>query len=425
MPIFFSVLLIFLTGLILIKQVLIVEKGYVGIEKYIYLILSFFFILIPILYLLSFEGLKENSYNFWILKTILKEDNVLRASILILLGVLSIILGIKLSTKVKFREKKISKNKVNIYISFLFLMTFLSFIINIIYIVKVGGVVQAIVQANLYRAHGLMENPLGVLSKLQPFIVIGSLLLLPFRLKINYIFILFSILYLIIEASRTNFAMYFIIIFLYWLNINNKFSLIKLALPFILVILLAYMGNALTDWIEGKGFILSPTFYYSTLSQFSPAFSTILNIDDFVSWHNGYGWFYDVKSLFPEKLFGMEKTWKSWQYLTEYYLGGFWTVAIPIDLISYGYFQLSYFGVLIYSLLFGVFSGLIKNYIYTFKFSYDNDFTNFIFMFELILAMFLSSLIGWGSLDATVFYGTIKYWLFLLFFIILMNVRIK
>lgn len=52
------------------------------------------------------------------------------------------------------------------------------------------------------------------------------------------------------------------------------------------------MGNALTDWIEGKDFILSPTF------------STILNIDDFVSWHN------DVKSLFPEKLFG-----------TEYYLG--------------------------------------------------------------------------------------------------------
>lgn len=35
-------------------------------------------------------------------------------------------------------------------------------------------------------------------------------------------------------------------------------------------------------------------------------------------------------------------------------------------------------------------------------------------MFELILAMFLSSLIGC--------YGTIKYWLF---FIILMNVRIK
>lgn len=80
--------------------------------------------------------------------------------------------------------------------------------------------------------------------------------MLPFRLYFS------SILYLIIEASRTNFAMYFIIIFLYWLNVNNKFSLTKLVL--------AYMGNALTDWIEGKDFILSPTFYYSALS---PAFS--------------------------------------------------------------------------------------------------------------------------------------------------------
>lgn len=430
------ILLIFLfaIGCLLFYRISNIDKGRLGTEKFLYLLILFFYIIIPSFYLYSFDELKRNTYNFWVLKTELEFESLAYTLIIYFFTLLGMFLGLNFGKKVKLKQYLLSSKKLNLYYYFLIFISLLSTFITLIYIYKVGGLVRAIVEANLYRAHGLMEPPVGQWSKFQPYVLYSSLLLLPFKKKFNYFFIFISILYLMIEASRTNFALYFFALYMYHLNKEFKFSLKRLSVPLVCAIFLAYLGNSVTDYIETGEWKSSSGMYYSILSQFSPTFSNILNMNSFVN-EKGLGFFNDISSIFPQELFGYTKTIKTWQILTEYYLGGFYTVGIPIDLFSYGYSQLSFLGAGGYGFLYGAVVGIglkfINNLRAGLELGFHNDREkillgrNFVVMLEIIFSLFAMYILGWASLDSTVFYGTSKFWVPITVFVLVMKLNVK
>lgn len=396
-----------------------------GLEKFVYLVLIFFYILIPLLYVISFDDLKKNTYNFWVLKTELDIYSVSNALSIYFFATFFIVVGIFYGKKINFSYGNVTNIKLKVYYYFLILISVLSTLATFLYVYKIGGVIQAIVEANLYRAHGLKEPPIGQLSKLQPFIIYSSLLLLPFKKWWNYFFVFVAIFYLIIEASRTNVGLYFFAFYLYYLNANGKFKLYKLIVPLFFAVFLAVLGNSITDYIETGQWVVGSSAFYAIVSQFSPSISNVFNMYNFVD-EFGLGFFYDVTSIFPQKLFGFDKTVKTWELLTEYYLGGFYTVGIPIDLFSYGYSQFSYLGVVLVSSLYGLFIGSSISFIKFIRFTSTSRLQyDLSIMLELVLCFFAMSLLAWGSMDSTVFYGNAKYWIPLLVFFLITKFKFQ
>ncbi|BCV57514.1 hypothetical protein TUM17384_14590 [Shewanella algae] len=186
----------------------------IRIGKICLLSIDFFYILIPLLYVISFDDLKKNTYNFWVLKTELDIYSVSNALSIYFFATFFIVVGIFYGKKINFSCGNVTNIKLKVYYYFLILISVLSTLATFLYVYKIGGVIQAIVEANLYRAHGLKEPPIGQLSKLQPFIIYSSLLLLPFKKWWNYFFVFVAIFYLIIEASRNQCRLVFFCLFI-------------------------------------------------------------------------------------------------------------------------------------------------------------------------------------------------------------------
>lgn len=419
---FLLILLILTILLFCIYRVYHLRKNTFCLESFFICVFSFFYLVVPIFYLFSFYDLKENSYNFWVVKTELSFESMFWVFFIYLLSTISLFLGLSFGKKVVINVGSLSKKKRTIFFYFLVFVSIFSSLITLIYIYKVGGIVNAIVNANLYRAHGVMEPPVGQWSKFQPYILYTSLLLMCYKNKVKYLFLIVAIIYLFIEASRANFGMYFISLYLLYLNENHKFSFRKLLLPSTFVFLLAFLGNSITNFIETGEWSLYSSAYYGAISQFSPTFSNVLNIKEYTE-QMGYGFFYDVTSIFPQSAFGLPKTVKTWELLTVYYLDGFYTVGIPIDLFSYSFSQFSFVGSLILPFAYGVLLGLGIKYLRVLR--NESGDIKLIYGVELIMCLFSLSILNWASLDSTVFYGTSKYWLLLIAFYIVSKVKVK
>ncbi|MCG9553878.1 hypothetical protein L1D11_10950 [Vibrio sp. Isolate32] len=411
-------------GIYLSQRYSQLNNGRLCLEKFTYLVVGFFYIIIPVFYLTSFDNLKENSYNFWVLKTDDDFESLSYAMLIYLLAMTSLISGIVIGKKIKVENIILNSVLLNRFSYFCCAMGVISILVTLLYIYKVGGIVQAIVDANLYRAHGLKEPPIGQLAKLQPIIINASLLVLAMKIRFRYAFITAAFLYLFIEASRTNLGLYLIVIYLFKINFDNNFKLFKLIFPVFIAVFMAYLGNSITDYIETGVWSLNNGLFYSVISQFSPTFSNVMNSYNFVEQY-GFGYLEDALSIFPQVMFGFEKTTKTWELLTEYYLGGFYTVGIPIDLLSYSYSQFGFVGALLMPFFFGIIIGFLSKKMNNIISSTKEGTKEraLAIMIELILAMFIMALINWASLDSTVFYGSIKYWIFIVVFFLLIRIK--
>nr|PMO09158.1 hypothetical protein BCT18_21330 [Vibrio cyclitrophicus] len=390
-----------------------------SLEKFLYLILGFFYLFIPIIYLLIFDSLKANTYNFWVLGTELTFSSMFYTFIIYSLSFLGIFTGFNLGKRVKIKVRVYEKKDIQKYMYIIVFLACLASLLTFLYAYRVGGIVSAIVEANSFRGHGEREPPIGQLAKFQPFILTTTLLLIAYGKGLKYLFLPVAILFLMFEASRANFGMFIIIIYIFHVNNKSKFNILKLSMPVIIAVFLAVIGNTITNYISTGLWYVSDSAFYSLISQFSPSFSNILNIQQFTE-NYGFGFLYDVTSIFPQTLFGFEKTVKTWQFLTEYYLGGFYTVGIPIDLLSYSFSQFGFFGSFILPFIYFFIFGVISKYINNMLLIHENgDVRKITLMVELICCMFMASLISWASVDSTVFYGTIKYWFVIILFIYL------
>lgn len=400
-----------------------IKSERLSLEKFIYLCFSFFYLVIPILYLYSFDSLKENTHNFWVLKTNLDFIAIFYAICIYSVFVLGSFCGFYSGRRIGIEYNIYQSSHINIFFSFVVALAILSSILTFLYAYKVGGINVAIIEANSFRGHGEREPPIGQLAKFQPFITTCALLLIAFRSRLRYIFVLIAMLYLLFEASRTNIGMFFIIIYFYHLNIRGRFKLVGLIAPGCIAIFMAILGNSISDYIFSGSWNFNEKAFYSFVSQFSPTFSNTLNVSYFIDEY-GFGYLKDAVSIFPQSLFGIEKTVKTWQKLTEYYLGGFYTVGIPIDIMSYSYSQFGFLGSFIMPFLYFAFFGFLSKKFDVIIQNSTGKTYSVALMMELICCAFVMSLIGWASIDSTVFYGTIKYWVLLFVFLFIPKFRL-
>lgn len=419
--IFITYLLLLLCGVF--YRYATIKSERLSLEKFIYLSFSFLYLVIPILYLYSFDSLKNNTYNFWVIETNLDFIAIFYAICIYSIFVFGSFCGFYSGRRIRIKYKTYQSSHVNIFFLGVVALAILSSFLTFLYAYKVGGIHVAIIEANSFRGHGEREPPIGQLAKFQPFIITCTLLLIAFRSRFRYFFGLMAILYLLFEASRTNIGMFFIIIYFYHLNKKGNFKLVNLIAPGCIAIFMAVLGNSITDYIYSGSWHFNGKVFYSFVSQFSPTFSTTLNVYYFTDEY-GFGYLKDVVSIFPQSLFGMEKTVKTWEKLTEYYLGGFYTVGIPIDIMSYSYSQFGFLGSFIMPFLYFAFFGFLSKKFDVIIQNSTGKIHSVALMMELICCAFVMSLIGWASIDSTVFYGTIKYWVLLFVFLCIPKFRL-
>ncbi|HDY7850967.1 TPA: oligosaccharide repeat unit polymerase [Vibrio vulnificus] len=419
--IFITYLLILLCGVF--YRYTKIKSERLSLEKFIYLVFSFFYLVIPILYLSSFDSLKKNTYNFWVLETNLDFIAVFYAICIYSIFVFGSFCGFYSGRRIRIVYNIYQPKHINIFLFFILALAILSSCLTFFYAYKVGGIDVAIIEANSFRGHGEREPPIGQLAKFQPFITTCALLLIAFRSRFRYFFVLIAMLYLLFEASRSNIGMFFIIIYFYHLNKKGNFKISSLMVPGCIAIFMAVLGNAVTDYIYSGSWSVNGKAFYSFVSQFSPTFSTALNVSYFTDEY-GFGYLKDAVSIFPQSFFGIEKTVKTWEKLTEYYLGGFYTVGIPIDIMSYSYSQFGFLGSFIMPFLYFAFFGFLSKKFDVIIQHSTGKTHSVALMMELICCAFVMSLISWASIDSTVFYGTIKYWVVLFVFLFIPKFRL-
>ncbi len=419
MKLLFIITLLFILATLLYR-ISTTDKGRITVEKFIYLYFLLLYIVTPLFYITFFKKIQNESVEFWVISTKLNHENLVYAYYILLIGLLGIMMGLKAGKNIRVRVPTITIDKINLYEILLVGICLLSSMVTLYHIYKVGGILEAILSAHIYRAHGA-DLPVGQLSRLQPMIIFGSILLLPFKNKLNIIFIFTAIIYLLLSYSRSYVAMFIIGIYLYWLNENKQFYLNKTIIISLLTLPLAYIGNSVKAYIAGSDFIANRSVFVAVVSQLSPTIANVINAKEFVN-NYGFGYFSDIKSIFPEAALGLDKTFKTWQCLTEYYLGGFSSTGIQIDLLTYGYTQLSFLGVFIDSLCYGIFFGFLSKYLNVLIKA--SPYKKIFLPLEIIIMFFAGSILNWGSIDGTVVYGNSKYWIFIIVFFLATKLRL-
>lgn len=380
-----------------------VHPNYFSAEKFIVSYYIFYTAVIPFLFFMVHEYVFSNANNFWIRRKDFTLNNYFEFINLNIIGSCSVALGYLISRRMAFSRFKVTRGRLRVYVNLLTIVSIFSMCLTAIHIVKTGGFLNAFAQSAVFRAHGV-ELPLGQLSKFQPLVVWCSFLLHPFKLKRNYFFIFGALLFLVLDASRTNFAFYLFAFFIYSLNTKQNFKLRYLVYPLILAILLAVYGNALTDAIAGIESSYDFKWVSVLISQFLPTFTNMLNIGAFVE-DVGFSYYSDLFTIFNVVIDGMNDQ-KTWQQFTIYYLGYYGSVGMQLDLFSNSYAQAGYIGLVSHGLFYGCMFGSV---IAILRRSFKAEEKRFFIAIEIMLSFFAGSLFVWGSVDSAVFYGNLKF----------------
>ena len=257
----------------------------------------------------------------------------------------------------------------------------LSLVALFIYVNSFGGIVEAIVSANLIRRHDGATSSYTFLRYIYPLIqpaaILSWAIWFKFRRKFDFlVFIIFfaaSVLFLLINAGRANIVVFFGVFFLTFLSIKNKFSVITLS-PFILLgLALALFGNEIFTVLsggEGSFTDSNSRIGLKLVMELSHIYVNLLKVNEFVFEGGRVYIFKDILISFVELLpGGIEKDiWNNSINTTKLHTAYFSPPAgtgIIVDIISYGYYQLGLPGSLFVSALFGVVCSKTDNFFRT------------------------------------------------------------
>lgn len=400
-----------ISGLIMYRN----RNDVVNPSNGLYLAIFVYHVLIGFAVLIFREDMDSLPLNFWLVSVSLSSSALLTGSTIYLVGFIALLIGSLVYRNFTFKGLGVSERKIRNIKFFLVFISLISTLVTLFYIFNVGGLVQAIVKADLYRAHGEESSPVGQFGKFQPLIITSSLLYAALNGRFRLFFIVIAMVYILISSSRTNFAFYLVSLYVLYLSGRESLRYRHFIFPSIFVLILINFGNAVTDYIYMGEFTLAQMdrFYY-LISQLSPYVSNVLNADNFYSKSNN-NLFLEILTMIPSSWTGLEIK-KSWIELTEKYLGGFYTVGIPIDIFTYGYSQGKLFGVFLFCLASGIYLAFFTAFYRTLeleKWPYK-----FRIMVGFLLAQYSISYIAWASLDSAPVYGNMKYWfVFLIMFL--------
>ncbi|SDJ11424.1 oligosaccharide repeat unit polymerase [Halanaerobium congolense] len=424
-------------SIILIEGVRKREKNKFDILFFVNGYFMIYFAIIPILFQLFGRDIKEYfSYvPVWIRYINFDLVSFKYANLIIFCGYIMLILGYYFDEVINQTGSSDLTAKKKKYIHVISYKTikktaFLLFLISIIsilgYTSHFGGPIRALVKAEQFRGHDAPFFKLRYLKYFISLILPTSIfyyILQKKSLKYKILFIIsliFSIYYLLLNAGRAPILMYLLFFVLFNLEMKKKrFGLFTLFIIFILAILFAVYGNTILLFLlEGEIRYDESNLYYKLLKfieQLSPSFSNVLKVPEFIDIDNSYLYFKEYilwpiqilpKSNAIFEFIGIQNHSTSTKIHTEYFNSPS-GMGMPVDLLTFGYYQLSFLGVMINSFLFGY---VLKKIEYIFKYE-DQD---IILAIKIWSILFIMNLLIYFEIPVIII-GKIHYWLPILF----------
>lgn len=260
----------------------------------------------------------------------------------------------------------------------------------IIYVASLGGLRRALALAETIRGFSssisTYTNPIfGYFNIIASFTSICSLLWFQiFTNKKNLInglaliiTIIATIIFCLVEAGRVKLLLYiFIMLFLIFKKrVKHIWLLVIILIPaFLPAIDLLSQLYIYFQTMDISTFELKETIYLNIIREFTYAIRSVLNLSEIMS-TSSYLFFkhiiLDTISLLP--LVEMDK---SYFLVSEFFNGPNWRLfgGVPSDFITYGYINLSIFGVMIYSWVWGKICYMVDKFIQKNKFDSSRDF---------------------------------------------------
>jgi oligosaccharide repeat unit polymerase len=310
----------------------------------------------------------------------MSSEPFLFSATMILIGYLFILIGYFVSKPYRISKYsvKISNLKLKVIGLFLLMISVVS-----VYLVSsdLGGILNSLSYIQIIRSSGGAENISSVGFMLLPIGIAAFIIYLSFVIhekrifSWNGIFLLISSLnsfyYVLIFGGRLPLALFLLIPVLYYLDVKNSFKLKNM-------ILLAILGFLLLNYLE-------PFFeYLSTgnpieakfdsiprlISQFSFPYINTLKVHDFTYTNDGFRYFIDLVSWIYNIIPNRIMDYLGGKVIPPSYLvnsinhgiGG-----IPVDIVSFGYYQFSIPGVIFISFWFGNLIGHLDKFLYSNK----------------------------------------------------------
>ena len=321
----------------------------------------FYYILIPI----SWKILVINSYfPVYVIKGIQNLKNFDRIGFYIFLFYLSLLLGYtvkKEKNRGKSKTKKIEK------IAFLFFLV--SSITIFIYVFSFGNIITAIPKIIALRWNNEVKIPFSFLRIFNPFIMTSCYCYYFLKIqnkKINHkiffiVTFLLSIYYLILNSGRSHFI-FFLAPFFYvkYLKASIKKKLLIIIFFFVFILILILYGDDIRRifYTMNKVIIINKLSFIEKYSKFvvqlSHPFMNLLCIKEHALEYRYGKDLLNFINLVP----GISLK-PLWLLNTEKFAS---TSGIPVDFISYGYYQFGILGIIFFSFLLGNIIQKIENY---------------------------------------------------------------
>lgn len=285
------------------------------------------------------------------------KDNPLKTAVIILICYLSYLTLYFSFARMKPSIAVTSSNSIsNLIRMFVWCLGIISVVSLFIYIHSFGGVLEAIVSANLIRRHDGATSSFTFLRYIYPLVQPAAILAWAVwfhsRRKLDFLIFLFlfctAILFLIINAGRANIVVFFGVYFVSYLSFKNRFSILTLTPFIILGLCLALFGNEIFTVLSGgEGSFADSNLRISLklIQELSHVYVNLLKVNDFVFNGDGAYYFRDIPISLIELLpGGIEKDiWDNAINTTKTHTINFdppLGTGIIVDLISYGYYQL-------------------------------------------------------------------------------------
>lgn len=343
----------------------------------------FFFIfgIVPIV--MIFNNFFVGKTDFYLIYTInYHNESYLFASLIILIGYITFLSTYLLSNPYKkcYVEYSISKKTLQI---FGFITLLISLVSSLFIQISLGGIINSFKYIEIIRS-GVSIIPSSIFLLLpisiSSFIIYYSLhmekkQIISFDFFMLIISLYVSIYYIVMFGGRLPFAMFILLLPMYYFDREKKWTIKNIAIIFI-------VGIFMLNYLENLFDILSKSEYSKRaivdniprlFSQFSFPYINVLKVNEFTYNNGEFRYFIDyiswIINYIPSKIgdiIGLGKIIPSYAINTNHHLmfdpsnpvaGG-----IPTDIITFGYYQFALPGVIIVSLLFGKFIAYLDKF---------------------------------------------------------------
>jgi oligosaccharide repeat unit polymerase len=371
------------------------KRGTFDYLSYINIMYFIVFVLAPINLLINKQSVRHflQTYDF---------STVILSVVIIYFAYLLILIGYRIETKGKERKDVFSidgfnQDAVNRVLKNLCVVFFVIGIGSFLLYAKIyGGIIELYEKSDFIRSGYVENNGFVFLKNFHPYVLLSSWILFSFLLlkKANKLILwILSILLLIIamailfsNAGRLELVYAVLPVFLSPYVIKKRLPPVSLSLVFIMLSIFWFVVGDMIFSLISYGVSIQPLehkdisfYFYSFLSEFTHPYESLIIALSKVPIEMSMRFFgdflYGLISLIPERLLGISVPDTIASYNT-YFLEGKFESTVPPGLLALLFYSFMIPGIMIGSLLFGIFAGKTEKFLA--KLEYIHPFFGFI-----------------------------------------------